>query len=193
MELDQDEFDGDRKPVARLTKECVASKSLLLKLWDEFLPNTVNREESFHNLCTILKAYCLIYPLKESTILTSKEENGELHPNVESSDVATPSECKSKPNDLFLVPCMLPENTDARKDDNHLKWVAFYFDFEKFLPEVIYHRFICQLIAIFQKDNPSGRTPPQFSRFWCRFNGVHGCNWKVELQSDLHRLKISVL
>lgn len=176
MELNQDEFDGDRKPAARLTKECVASKSLLLKLWDEFLPNTVVREEFFYTLCTILKAYCLIYPLKESTILTPKEGNGELYP---------------KPSDLFLVPCMLPENIDGRKDDNHLKWVTFYFDFDKFLPEVIYHRFICQLIAIFQ-DN-TGRTPPQFSRFWCRFNGIHGCNWKLELQRDLHRLKISVL
>ena len=187
MELNQDEFDGDRKPAARLAKECVASKSLLLKLWDEFLPNTADREDSFHNLCTILKAYCLIYPLKESTILTSKEGNGELCPKSS----ATPSECKSKSSDLFLVPCMLPENIDGRKDDNHLEWVTFYFDFEKFLPEVIYHRFICQLIAIFQ-DSPTGRTP-QFSRFWCRFNGVHGCNWKLELQRDLHRLKISVL
>ena len=189
MELDQDNFGGDRMPVARLTKECVASKSLLLELWDEFLPNTVDREELFQYLCTILKAYCLIYPLKENTVSTSEEGNG----GVESSAEATLSECKSKPSDLFLVPCMLPENIDGRKDDNHLKWITFYFDFEKFLPEVIYHRFICQLIAVFQRDNPSGRTPPQFSRCWCRFNGVHSCNWKLELQRDLHRLKISVL
>ena len=191
VELDPDDYEGDREPAARLINECVASKNLLLELWDEFLPKTVNREESFHHLCTILKAYCLIYPLKESTVLIS--EGGE-ESVVSSTSVAPTESLESTPSELYLVPCMLPENVNGRKDDSHLNWITFYFDFEKFLPEVIFHRFICQLIAVFQKDNPKGRSsPPQFSKWWCRFNNIHRCNWKIELQRDLHRLKVSVL
>ena len=179
MELDPREYTGDRVPVCQLTKEGIASKGLLLKLWEELLPDRDSKERSFHHLCTILKAYCLIYPLKESMV---------------SFPTAVPSEShESTPSDLFLVPCMLPEKLDGRKEACHLDWVTFYFDFEKFLPEVIYHRFICQLIAVCQRTNSIQHAPCQFSKTWCCFNNIHDCNWKIELQGGLHRLKISVL
>ena len=174
--------DGDRMAIGQLIREGIASKDLLLELWREFLPDGDREAQSFHHLCTILKAYCLIYPLKESMMSIPKDRTTVLSESHEST-----------PSDLFLVPCMLPERLDGRKEASHLDWVAFYFDFEKFLPEVIYHRFICQLIAVCQRTNSSQHAPSQLSKIWCRFNNIHDCNWKIELQRGLHRLKISVL
>lgn len=194
VELDSDEYDGDRKPVSRLIREGIASKGILLELWSEFLSTEVaNKEESFHHLCTILKAYCLIYPLNDGTLSNSEDKN-ELSSNT-SSDAESVTEPTATNNDHFLVPCLLPEKIDGIKDDDHLEWVTFYFDFKKFLPEVIYHRFICQLIANYQKATSSchTRARPQFTNTWCYFKGIHGCNWKIELLRDLHRLKISLL
>lgn len=196
VELDPDEYDGDRKPASRLKREGIASKDLLLNLWKEFLPEATDSNKSFHHLCTILKAYCLIYPLNDSTISNSEEDDKDEQSSNTSSSNAE-SVLSEKPttisDDKFLVPCILPKDVNGRKDDNHLPWVTFYFDFEKFLPEVIYHRFICRLLANYQETTSSRRTPPQFSKTWCRFNGIHECNWKIELLRDLHRLKISVL
>ena len=195
-----------------------------MELWKEFLPETVNEEQSFHHLCTTLKAYCLIYPLNDNTVSNSEDRKEELPSYSESAkaklvtpdgavltsidgkgelplssqslntELPTPEKQTQSSNDSFLVPCVLPEEIKGRKDENHSNWVTFFFDFEKFLPEVIFHRFICQLIAVFQQNTSSRRQSPlQFSKTWCRFNNIHDCNWKIELLRDLHRLKISVL
>ena len=185
VELDPSDFYGDRKPAVRLNKEGIASKELLMDIWAEFLSDTEDREQSFHNLCTILKAYCLIYPLKKSAI-PNLEDRTEESPSP--SDSSSHSESERQPaiiNKLFLIPCMLPENV-KRKDDSHLNWITFFFDFENFLPEVLYHRFLCQLLA-------DCHTSPQCSKSWTRFNNIHGCNWKIEPMRDVHRLRISIL
>ena len=184
MELHPSVFHGDRKLAVRLNKEGVASKELLMEIWHEFLPDSDDCSQSFHHLCSILKAYCLIYPLKENTVPNSESKSEELPSPSISSNFDSQSERQLVTNTkLFLIPCMLPEST-KRKDDSHLNWITFYFDFEKYLPEVLYHRFICQLIA-------DCHTSPQCSKSWSRFNNIFGCNWKIELLRDM--LKIAVL
>lgn len=182
VELDPSDpdFRGDRKPAMKLTKAGIASKELLMEIWGDFLADTDDRNQSFGHLCTILKAYCLIYPLKESTVRSLEDH----------SSTSESSETQSVRH--FLIPCMLRESTE-RRDDNHWNWIIFYFDFESFLPEELYHRLICQLIAEFQRTNSNRVTPTQVSKSLCRFNNINGCNWKVELLRDVHRLKISVL
>ena len=188
VELNTGDFPGDRKLAARLKKEGIASDELLLTIWNEFLPRTDNRDQSFHHLCTILKAYCLVYPLKECTVPNS-EDNTEEPSSQSISSSESPAK-QMKTEKLFLIPCMLPESATG---DDHLSWITFYFDFEKFLPEVVYHRFVCQLIAEFQKTDSKLRSRPQFSKSLCRLYNINECNWKVELLRDDHRLKISVL
>ena len=189
VELHPSNFSDDRKLARRLNKEGVASKELLMYIWNEFLPKTDDKDRSFHHLCTTLKAYCLIYPLKESSIPNLEDKNEEISASLSVSSICESSEKQTV--NLFLIPCMLPEDTEGK--DDHLDWITFHFDFEKFLPKVLYHRFICQLIADFQRANVNRRTSPQYSKSWCRFNNIRGCNWKIELLSDVHRLKISVL
>lgn len=187
VELDPRDFCGNRKLALKLSKEGIASRELLMKLWAEFLSDTEDKDQSFHHLCSILKAYCLVYPLQESAIPNVEDKSEEPpSPSVTSSFESSERQSQSIMNDeLFLIPWMLPENI-KRKDDSHLNWITFFFDFEKFLPEVLYHRFICQLLA-------ECHTPPQCSKSWSRFNNVYGCNWKVEPLRDVHRLRISVL
>ena len=184
VELDPSDpdFHGDRKPAMKLTKAGIASKELLMEVWGDILADTADRNRSFDHLCTILKAYCLIYPLKESTV-RSLEDHSSTSESLETLSVRH-----------FLVPCMLPDAERIKgRDDNHWDWIIFYFDFESFLPEELYHRLLCQLIAEFQRTNSNSLTPPQFSKRFCRFNNIYDCNWKVELLRDVHRLKISVL
>lgn len=186
VELDPSDFCGDRKPAVTLKKEGIASKELLMKIWAEFLSDTDNRDQAFHHLCTILKAYCLIYPLKKSA-LPNLEDRTEESPSP--SDSSSHSESERQPeiitNEFFLIPWMLPKNVE-RKDDSHLNWITFFFDFEKFLPEVLYHRFLCQLLA-------DCHTSPQCYKSWSQFNNIHGCNWRIEPMRDVHMLKISML
>ena len=181
VELDSDDYSGDRIPAVTLVEDGIASEELLMKIWAEFLGDTDDRDQAFHHLCTILKAYCLMYPLKKNAI-PNLEDRAEEPPSP------SHSESERQPavvNKYFLIPCMLPENV-RRKDDSHLNWITFFFDFEKFLPEVLYHRFLCQLLA-------DCHTSPQCCKNWSRFNNIHGCNWKIEPMRDVHRLKISVL
>ena len=185
VELDLSDFDGDRKPAVTLKNEGIASKELLVKIWMEFLSDTEDKDQAFLHLCTILKAYCLVYPLTNSAIPNSEERTEE---SPSSSDSSNHSESEREPavlSEFFLIPCMLPKNVE-KKDDSHLNWITFYFDFEKFLPEVLYHRFLCQLLA-------DSHSSPQCSKTWSRFNNIQGCNWKVEPMRDVHMLRISVL
>ena len=193
VELDPAEFEGDRRNVHMLRKG-VASKQLLMKVWNEFLLDATQEDQPFHHLCMILQAYCLIYPLKESVLSDSENRSEQLTYSSTSSTSKVSERHESKASDLFLVPCMLPpETVEERKDDSQLNWMTFYFNFQKFLPEVIYHRFICQMLAAFQRANFNCCALQQFSRTWCRFDNIHDCNWKIELQRNLHRLKISLL
>ena len=185
VELDSHNVRGDRTPAMTLSEDGIASKELLMNIWAEFLPDTEDRDQLFHHLCTILKAYCLIYPLKESTIPNTGDKSEEPSFLSGSSSSESSERQSVTINELFLIPCMLPENIQ-RRDDSHLNWITFYFDFEKFLPEVLYHRFVCQLLA-------DCHTPPQCSKSWSRFNSVHGCNWIIEPMRNLHQLRISVL
>lgn len=188
VEIDASDILGNRKPVMRLNKEGIASKELLMDIWDEFLPGTDDRDQSFHHLCTILKAYCLIYPLKDSSMPNSEDKNEEPPSPIVSSSSESSERQSVTNNDFFLIPCMLPESVKRKKDSHFKYWITFYFDFEKFLPEVLYHRFVCQLLAAVADR----RKSPKCSKIWSQFN-ICGCIWKIEPLRDAHMLKISVL
>ncbi len=125
-------------------------------------------------LSVILQAYCLIHPTSGND---SQANSASCH-----SDSPT--------NKCFVIPSMLPELQGDMIEElaqSNIPWMEFYFDFEKFLPVEVYHRLVCMLMAAAQ--NHCGKS--HVSRFLCCFM-VHGCKWKVELETLQHRLKISV-
>lgn len=174
MELNR-KSEGDRRLIIKLDDTGVASEELLRQKWANFYSES-ERGPSFHQLCLILQSYCLIFPLKG--FLSPTE------PVLDSS--ATGQITKS-----FLVPSKMPENAEEDEIDSDVPWVVFYFDFEKFLPEVIYHRLICIMLAN-ADDCPTEEVKPKFSQSWSCFYDIEESHWKFEHQRKLHRLKVSI-
>ena len=85
----------------------------------------------------------------------------------------------------------MPEIATEDEIDSDVPWVVFYFDFEKFLPEVIYHRLICIMLAC-ADDYTSEEVMPKFSKSWSCFYDIEESHWKFEYQQTLHRLQVSI-
>ncbi len=93
----------------------------LEKLWSGSSSLQVKQSglENAHKLCLILQAYCLIHPVKF-------EGKGEDFYYI------IPS----------LLPAHLPDPKHTSVECSQL-WMHFYFDFQQFLPQEIFHRLIC--------------------------------------------------
>jgi hypothetical protein len=166
---------GDRRLIIELNDTGIASERLLRQKWAGFYSESESGP-SFHQLCLILQSYCLIFPLKGL--------HSQTGPALSSS--ATGQTTKS-----FLVPSKMPEKAKEDEVGCGVPWVIFYFDFEKFLPEVIYHRLICIMLAS-ADDNTSEEVEPKFSQSWSCFYDIEESHWKFEYQRKLHRLKVSI-
>ena len=128
-----------------------------------------------HQLCLILQAYCLIHP---------SEYLDKTH------QLQLPSS-----TNYYLVPSLLPEakSLTEKEKGSDLPWICFYFDFEGFLPLEIYHRLICLLLAAYKVESRRPKATHYLSKTLCRFDGIRGCNWKIELEEHQHRLKVSAM
>ena len=93
----------------------------------------------------------------------------------------------------YLIPCMLPELTEERKEElkdqlENCPWFYMYFDFEKFLPAQIYYQLVCLL-----GDSKTSSPEDIFTSTVCVLNDVKDYHWKVEYERDSHGLKVGVL
>lgn len=170
--------------IRELRETGIASRELLQQCWSEYLCEPI--EDSFNQMRLMMQAECLIHPIKlvpeSSTDQPSTDASSELQ-----SSPPKPADNKS----LYLVPSKMPDKVKKELASKSPRWVTFYFDFQKFLPEVIFHRVICLLLAVSQA-NPSFDNP-YLSKSMCQFTRIDSCHWKVELQRKCQRLKISVL
>ena len=175
-------FKGDQMYLGEDIKEVnkgVASVSLLEKCWKGCYSQSADHGCSFEQLCLILQAYCLIYPLPIAP-----------PPSQSQSDPVTSSRTTEPSNAKFLVPCMLSiANTEISGDK--IPKITFYFDFCGFLPAEIFHRFICLMLKKSTPQSRGRKRDPEFSATRCKFPNVNGRKWEIELES--HRLKISVM
>lgn len=183
--------------VRDLKKTGVASCKLLKACWSEFTKST-----SFQKLCLMLQANCLIYPLSNSPCpdLDRAESDpvpsDNLPPNQPERSRTDPTQETTDEKvqvSQYLVPCRLPKECKPNKADSRMQWMTFYFDFNKFLPEVIFHRFICLMLATSQsKRSKKKKLNDTFSSTCCTFYNIDECHWKIELERNLHRLRVSV-
>ena len=165
---------GDRRLIIKLDDTGIASESLLREKWADFYSESESGP-SFHQLCLILQAYCLIFPLK----------------GCQSQTLPALSSANGQTTKSFLVPSKMPEKAKEDKVDSDVPWIVFYFDFEKFLPEDIYHRLICIMLAS-ADDHTSEELMPKFSKSWSCFYDIDESHWRFEYQRKLHRLKVSI-
>ena len=163
MELEHGDADFTGKDVRDLKLMGIARAALLRKCWGEYLPLDAGGDTLFRQVCLMLQAYCLIYPIRGGT------------------DTIT--------DDLkYLVPCKFPPEKIEKKD---WPWVTFYFDFQGFLPMEIFNRFVCLMLARSQANK--SHKQPEFSATCCRIYQVEGCNWQLEVETHCHLLKVSVM
>ena len=147
----------------RLKDEGIADYGVLEACWRKFIPPSNSPVAvTTDNLCLIFKAYCLIHPLASSN---------------------TP------PIQEFLIPSILPDEPRNRK--NTECYDSFYFDFNGFLPDVVYHRLLCFMSTASKPPHPGIRN--YYSKQECFFAGVMGTNFVIEKDEPNQRLKIKVL
>jgi len=193
MELEPGAIDYTGEDLRELERG-IASAELLRGCWEEY--NSTDDDVSFRQLCLMLQAYCLIYPIRgdmgRCLPHRSQSDNYEIStttaaasPSLSHSQSACGADTTA---DNFLVPCKLPENVELKKD--RLSWITFYFDFQGFLPVEIFNRFVCLMLAQSQSKHKS--QLPEFSATCCRFYQIKGCNWKLEIEAG-HLLKVSVM
>ncbi len=175
----------DNNDLDNLEDQGIASENLLRKCLEGYYSE---REEAvtFLRLCRMLQAYGLIYPVEGNPPVNASDEmpgNSSLSQSL-SKGISTSTSISSSHD--FLVPCMLPDKENLHECPG---WITFYFDFLKFLPEVVYHRLICLMLA----ESKQHSVP--LTKEWCIFSDIGGfenSRWKIELSKDLHKLQISV-
>jgi len=201
MELEDGAANYKGEDLRNLKNAGIARAALLRDCWQEYL--TTDTDILFRQLCLMLQAYCLIYPIRgdvEPEIACPNRSHSDNHeiaaiavrPSLSHSQ--SDGSTDTTANDLkFLVPCKLPEKIEAK---DRLPWITFYFDFQGFLPVEIFNRFVCLMLARSQAKSTKRREPSfKFSATCCRFYQVEGCNWQVErgVSETDHMLKVSVM
>ena len=197
MELEDGAVNHTGVDVRDLKETGIASDVLLRNCWKEY--HATDDDVSFRQLCLMLQAYCLIYPIRGDVKLGMGSPSRSQSDNHEVSNTtsAAPSifshsqsACGADATaDHFLVPCKLPEKVGMNED--HLPWITFYFNFQGFLPAEIFNQFVCLMLARSQAKHIHDQFP-EFSATCCQFYQIEGCNWKLEVETG-HLLKVSVM
>ncbi len=166
----------------------IASELLLRKCWEGYYSETED-EVTFPQLCLMLQAYGLIYPVERCSPLNPSDRTPTY---VSSLQPLTQSDGTLSSIRDFLVPCMLPEQNEESQDEKQV-WITFYYDFSSFLPEVIYHRLICLMLA--QSEAQGSKQSLQLTKGSSKFNDIGGyrdSRWKIEIVKDVPKLRICV-
>ena len=203
MELKTGDPKYTGEDIRDLEKGGIANASLLGKCWEGCYSQSAGC--SFKQLCLILQAYCLIYPLPLPAAVCpdrSKSEPAALTiPKQLPSRSLSEGDANFSKDTKYLVPCMLPSEPIP---DDSVKKISFFFDFSGFLPAEIFHNMVCLMTAKSaatrgrrQASEFSAtrgrRQASEFSATRCRFYNDEGRKWQLEMEPDYHRVKISVM
>ena len=176
MELNIKEFSGTLKQsqIQILKEEGIADLEVLEECWKQFMsvPGSPPDIEIRH-LCLILQAYCLIYPVPQSPASTSTSEE--------------PQEEKVQ---KYIIPCKLPKNFSEYRVPKITNWTTFFFEFEYFLPDEIYHRILCLASS---EAKPPRKKCNIYSNKRCLYYGLFETNWIFEIEREKQRLKFMVM
>lgn len=172
MELDDTAMPEGVKAsqIDKLEKSGMADLKLLRSCWKDYVsaPGSASKIELRH-LCLLLQANCLIFP-------------------VQSTAASNGNASAANPTQKYIIPGKLP----PPKPD--INWITccgatFYFDFNTFLPDEIYHKLICLASS---EAQPTGKLQNRYSSQICIFCGLFDTNWAIEIEREKQRLKISV-
>lgn len=159
-----------------------ASSKLLEDCWSEFTGYVL-----FQQLCLMLQANCLL--CRVNSVSYSKQAESDLIQCANKSS----QEATAEKEMFYLVPCRLPKECKCNENATQLRlnWLIFYFDFQKFFPIQIYYHLICLILDNSQSER--SRTENTYSTTCCILYNSDECHWKIELEQNVYRLKVSVL
>ena len=171
----------------KLTGE--ADLILLEQCWKDILDD--QNVMTLRQLCLLLKAYCLIFPLNKKrgngTEVQSESEKAER--NDSDSENNEDLNGTNEAFNYFLVPSMLPEKfpEEVREKIPKNLWLTFYFDFEGFLPAEVYHRLLCNFLI---------KTKSEYENFFSRNECILDSpekTWRIVWKEFEHLLEVSVV
>ena len=181
------------KLIRQLSETGVASSALLKECWSRYLQEPI--EQSFRQMCLTLQAEALIHPIRIIPESALEQSRSECVPSLEAQQPSeippTNSEAATTNEKLeYLVPGKLPDKM-KKEPVKCSGWITFYYDFRKFLPEEVYHRLLCLMLAVTQQKKSFDN--PYLSQNMCLFKNIDDSDWSIEVEREHHRLKISVL
>ncbi len=171
----------------KLTGE--ADLILLEQCWKDILDD--QNVMTLRQLCLLLKAYCLIFPLnkKQGNVTEVQSESEKAERNDSASENNKDLNGTNEAFNYFLVPSMLPEKFPKKERERIPKdlWLTFYFDFKGFLPAEVYHRLLCKLLI-----ETKGYPENSFSRNECILYSRKK-TWRIVWKEFEHLLEVSVV
>ena len=161
-----DGLEISNKEIRDVEKTSIATTKFLQKIWKDI----VKKPDFFEKLCLILQAHCLIYPLCDQS---DEGRNGDQK---------------------YLVPCKIKKEKSDEDIIGDKTGFTFYFDFDEYLPEVIYHKLICSML--YHSTPPELKkkaTNPIKSSTQCYFKYVKKREWMLEIDKEKSILKVFVV
>ena len=172
--------------VQTLEDEGIADVEVLNECWKKFVsvPGSPPDIEIRH-LCLILQAYCLIYPV-QSTLAECQD------PTPPSQSPASISVSKKEKVQKYIIPCKLPDDLPECqvKKITNCRWTTFFFEFEYFLPDEVYHRILCLASS---EAKPPRKKCNVYSNKRCLYYGLFETNWIFKIEREKQRLKFMVM
>ena len=165
MKVEKSNPDLTNTDIINLQTTGRTTADVLFKLWQK---DHHGSDDQFQLICLLMRAHGLMQAIK-----------------YESSDKSVPKPThtshSTEPQSLeFIIPCMLSN----KKPEFHLEGYTFYFDFNGFLPQEVFHCLICLVIKKCQE------TPPMCWADACIWYCMKGYDWSVQLLSGEHKLKV---
>lgn len=157
-------FKGDPRYLGEEIRDVnrgVVKVSVLEKCWRGCYSESADHGCSFRQLCLILQAYGLIYPLP----IVAPPGRTQSEPPRVSPPVTQQQPLRSKSggdelhsNAQFIVTSMLPK---TEVSDDQIPKITFYFDFCGFLLAEIFHRLICLMLKVSASTQPRRKCETQ--------------------------------
>ena len=158
----------------RLEDTGCAELSLLKRCW-----SIDGDEDAFHRLLLMLQAFCLVFPLPEPEIFPASQPCSLQQGSKAMEEIPKKPSCPSLPlSQVYLIPSKLSAKKFSESLTRNFDF-SFEFDFGGFLPDEVYHRFLCLMLK-----KSTGEHSGKFTAKHFKIYNVENCNWVVRMSGS---------
>ena len=220
IKLEDGAIDHTGEDLRDLKETGIARAVLLRNCWKEY--HTTDDDVSFRQLCLMLQAYCLIYPIRGDVGASFPKRSQSDNHEVSTTPVAVfrnlshsrsvgadAPRSQSDNHDVSTIPVAAFHSVGADTTaDNFLVPCKLPAEFRKGkedcsfdLPWITFYfdfrgflpvEIFNRFVCLMLARPQANHIEHQFSATCCRFYQIEGCNWKLEVETG-HLLKVSVM